>query len=260
MLSGLTSRLFLPPPPPPPCAAPDTPIQGHSLLPRMFLSRASAPRMFQSSRPCCWPVRSFPDTPVGLFALALLSLLPPGCSNPGGPAAVHSSPSLLASPSVLVPFLALDLFCPGRLFLPPPPPCAAPDAPIRDYSLSSRMIQSRVAVHCNPDVQVQWALLPACSLFPGCSSSGSLRLSSFLCGPPNAPVQGALVFCCLFLACPGCSSPWHRANNPSPSCFAGCLLLGRSVVPFSSHVTDRVLLLLSHPRGPVPCSCSCYLD
>ena len=253
----LSSRLFLPLPPPPPCAAPELPIHGFSLLPWIFQSRISAPRMFGSGWPCCRPVLSPRMFKSWFLALVLFSLLPPGCSSPCGPAAVHSSPSLLTSPSVLVPFLALDRFCLVCLFLSPPPPCTAPDAPIQGHSFCSPMIQSRNFVHWPPDVPDQWALLPVSSFFLLCSCSGSLRLSSFLCGPPDAPMQGSLVLCCLLLVCPGCSSPWHRANYPSPFCFAGCLVLSRSLVPFSSHITDQVLRPLTHPRGPVPCSCSC---
>ena len=156
-------------------------------------------------------------------------------------------------------FFALDLVCLGCFFLPPPPPCVAPDAPIRGYGLLASPPDGAVQAFCPlpPGCSRPVGSLPAYAFILGCSSPGSLRLPPCLFSPLDAPVQEALVPFCLFLARPRCSSPWHRAHNPSPSCFARWLRPGRSFVSFSSHLTYHGLLLLSHLRGPVPCSCSC---
>ena len=172
---------------------------------------------------------------------------------PGVPfRSVHSPPSLPASlgvaffssPTVVVLFVALDLVCLGCLFSPPPPPFAAPDAQIRGYTLRPRMVQSRVSVHCPPDALVWWAQLLCCLCFPGSSCPGSLRWSSCLFGPLDAPGKGALVLCCLFLARGGCSSPWHQADSPEQS-LSFLLCWGSSSGPLNC-------LLLFSPHLPWP--------
>ena len=110
----------------------------------------------------------------------------------------------------------------------------------------------------SPDVPVR----APCALPLVFSSSRMFPALIFLSlRPPtsSSPGGSALVRRCLFLACCGCSSPWHRPDIiPSPSCLAVCLLRSRSFVPFPPHFTDRVLLLLSPPHGPVPFSCVCF--
>ena len=208
--------------------------------------------------------------------------LPSGCSSPGGPVAgLYFHPRMFQFGLLAVVLLQLR---PRRRFSPGPRCCVASSRPRMFQSVAQGPFPwttqswgcaplcpgcscpgflppgcSRPVGCPSPPAPDRWALLPACSFLLGCSCLGSLRcLSSFLCGLPDDPIQVALACCCLHQICPVCPSPWHRACLPSPSCFAGCLLLCRSFVPFSSPITVLFPRLLSVRSLPsVPCSCSC---
>ena len=92
--------------------------------------------------------------------------------------------SLTDLPLVLAAAASSSLCSPGRSN--PGLLASSPDIPVQGF--------------CPRDVPVRVALLPAGTLFPGCPSPGSLRLSSCLFFLLDAPVQEAPLLCGFFLA------------------------------------------------------------
>ena len=268
----MISRLFLQPPRPPLCAAPDIPIRCYSLCPRMFQSRVSTPRMFQSRGPCCFAAVSCPGwASRGLLvlpswlpqSLAGVLAVPPGCSFICSPFTfVHCRVSLSRrffrplpfSPLLPWPFsplppswscsLLLILFpwaaCSCRLPLIIQPQmfrsASSPDGPVHGLCLSTgpRIFQSS-----GPRI------LPA-------HSSPVLPVRAPCACHPVSPapcmLQSTGPWC--FVACswPGCSSPWHRAHSPRAGRSFSFLLRRvslsgplRSSVSFSSQPTFLLL-------------------
>ena len=252
LLSGLP--LFLPPPPPPRFAeALDAPYQAHSLLPRMSESRASAPWMFQSGRPCCRPVGSSPDVPVRAPCACPLASASPRVFQSRGPrcSAASSWPRMFES---VAPCLPSFYSLPCRLSVVPF--CAAPSSPSllssRFMFLVSSLIHSMllfmfllpflaatassslcspgrsnagplasspdvtVQGFCPPDVSVQVALLPAGTFLLRMFQSGLRALVCFPLRPPECSSPKGPVAVQLLPGL-GCSSPWPWVHPPRRS-------------------------------------------